>query len=562
MTIQTVGFTISDTTGLTESSTSVEGILKFTSASASNQSFAARISATRNYNSPPADEISGNFTNGVAEITKSLQPDKVYYIRARTYPLPDLDGQASVYKYFVIRVPKLTKEILSSKDTAEENGSTSEENKDTTTLFLQGNQEVKIGKSLLAISTDTKNKNTISAAVRSTGIDVSAPVNTTNAAYYGFGTTMFFAPTQDNSNASGGFGFFTNAESTTGYFISIKTSESAANLGDEFKILKVNGQLIQPLPDNQVLRTAQSVGGQIGIFGGVSYKIDVKVKVLSNKTIITAYINGFRVVAEDTGSTQKPVLPRTQRVSLFASLGTVYFDYVYAMALTEKEYENVSEDLYNQQFTGLAKLAYGDVFVSDIPTTQNSSTRFIEEFGPIAREIRYIKKRYERLPSYPKFTFQNLNRGVDILASKLSSFDAELYLINSSGVSSAVSSSSGTQISVVGNNLVKSDQIVYVDQDNDKFDIQEPITFESFWIQKISDAKNLSDFIRNQWSKNQRTVLIKTFGNPLVSVLDIISVKYEYHGLQGTEKFVVTDVSHEWQEGLETTITARSIYVQ
>jgi len=556
MTVKQVEFTF-DSDGLAEGASTLEGTLTIESADITKQSFVGKISPSRNYNSPPADDIIGNFTNGKSEITKSLQTDKTYYLRLRTYPLPDGDGQASVYKYFSFKVPKITKEMIAQKNSSEENGEPSEQ----TSVAL--NDEIKIAKSLLAISTDTRSKDTLSCAIRKTGIDVAAPVSNTAPAYYAFGTTLFFAPKASTSNQSGGLGFFANNSSTTGYFISVKTSEAAATLGDEFKILKVKGGVVQPLPDNQVLKTTQSVGYQVGIIPGTSYKIDVKVKVFSNKTIIIAYINGFRVIAEDTGSTANPTLSRSDYISLFANLGTIYFDYAYAMAISEQEYNNLSEDLYNQQFTGLAKLAYGDLFVSGLTAEDsNSSQRFIEEFGPIAREIRYIKKRYERSPSYPKFTFQNLNKGVDVLASKLSSFDAELYLINSSGVSSSVSSASGTQISVVGNNLVKSDQIVYSDEDSDKFGIQEPITFESYWVQKISDAKNLSDFIKFQWSKSQRTISIKTFGNPLISVADIIAINYPYHGLQGTEKFIVTDVEQAWGEGLETTITARSIYSQ
>lgn len=556
MTVKRVEFTF-DSDGLAEGASSLQGTITIESADATRQSFLGQISTSRNYNTPPADDIMGNFTSGKSEITRSVQTDKTYYLRLRTYPLPDGDGNASVYKYFSFKVPKITKEMIAQKDSAEEKGETEEQ----TSVAL--NDEIKIAKSLLAISTDTNNKDTLSCAIRKTNIDVAAPVSSTAPAYYAFGTTLFFAPKASTSNQSGGLGFFTNNSSTTGYFISVKTSEAAANLGDEFKILKVKGGVVQPLPDNQVLKTTQSVGYQVGIIPGTSYKIDVKVKVFSNKTIIIAYINGFRVIAEDTGSTANPTLSRSDYISLFANLGTIYFDYAYAMAISEQEYNNLSEDLYNQQFTGLAKLAYGDLFVSGLSADDsNSSQRFIEEFGPIAREIRYIKKRYERSPSYPKFTFQNLNKGVDVLASKLSSFDAELYLINSSGVSSSVSSASGTQISVVGNNLVKSDQIVYSDEDSDKFGIQEPITFESFWVQKISDAKNLSDFIKLQWSKSQRTISMTTFGNPLISVADIIAINYPYHGLQGTEKFIVTDVAQTWGEGLETTITARSIYSQ
>lgn len=326
--------------------------------------------------------------------------------------------------------------------------------------------------------------------------------------------------------------------------------------------MKVKGQVVQPLPDNQSVTTNKNVGSQVGIIPGTSYKIDIKVRVAPSKTTIVAYINGFKVVATDTSDPNKPILPRSSIISLFANLGTIYFDYVYAMPLTANQYNSGSmEDIYNRGISGITDLAYGELFISGLTAQEaNSSSRYFEEFGPVAREIRYIKKRYERLPSYPKFTFQNLNKGVNVLASKLSSFDAELYLLNSSGVSTTISSANGTQISVVGNNLIKSDQIVYVDEDTDKFGVQEPITFESYWIQKISDAKNLSDFIKQQWSKNQRIVTMQVFGNPVISVSDIISIKYDYHGLAGTEKFIVTDVTQSWDGGLNTTVVARSIY--
>jgi len=278
-----------------------------------------------------------------------------------------------------------------------------------------------------------------------------------------------------------------------------------------------------------------------------------------SSTEIKAYINGFLVTAKDTSS----MLPRTSKVSLFANLGTIYFDYVYAMPIKQSEYEIGGRDsIYNNQMSLVTTaLAYGDIFVSDLQDVNSSTTtKYVEEFGPVAREIRYVKRRYERTPSFPKFTFQNLNKGVNVLASRMSSFDAELYLINNSGVSNSISSDAGTQISVVGNNLVKSDEIVYMDEDNDKFGAQEPITFSSSWIQKISDAAALSSFIKSQWTKDQRVVQLETFGNPMLEVSDIITVKYPYHNLAGTEKFIVTDINHSWQDGLVTQITARSIF--
>ena len=546
-----------ETDGLLEGASSASGTINIV-ASGDSQSVSGYISGTRNvFTSPPADIFGEDLDaeNKVSIIFSSLQTNKTYYVKMRAHPLPGGDGGGSTFQYFTFKVPEITDSIVKQTQSADEKGG-SEETQTVTSVAL--NKEILISKSLLTISTEAENKNNLSCAIKDTGIDMAGGL----PAHYAFGTTLFFDAKNSTSNQAGGMGFFVSGASDTGYFISIKTSESAASQGDEFKILKVKGGVIQQLKDNQSLKTNKNVGTQVGIISGVSYKVDVKVQVLSNRVDIVCFINGFKVVASDITAGKELILPRTPNISLFSNLGTIHFDYVYAMPLTQSDYKMQGMDtVYNQQVAATAEIAYGDVFSTGVPSANsNSSVRYIEEFGPVAREIRYVKKRYERTPSYPKFTFQNLNKGVNILASKLSSFDAELYLLNSSGVSTSVSSNSGTQISVVGNNLVKSDQIVYVDEDNDKFGIQEPITFESYWIQKISDAKNMSDFIKSQWSRNPRVISITTFGNPMIEVSDIVTVKYEYHGLQGTEKFIVTDVLQTWEDGLETTIKARSIY--
>lgn len=555
MTVSKVEFEI-DTDGVLPGASTVSGTLKIY-ASGLDGSVSGQISSTRNYNIPPADSISGNLESDktVSLILSSLQTDKYYYLRLRTSPLPDGDGGFGVYKYFNFKVPKITDDIIKQNESSGENPDKENEGSSSNAL----SKEVIVSKSLLSISTDGKKPNTIACAIKDTGIDVAGGV----PAFYAFGTTLFFEPKNINTRQAGGMGFFVSGASNTGYFVLVKTSESAATAGDEFKILKIKGDVVSQLADNQSFKTEKSVGQQVGIIPGVSYQIDVKVRVTGTKVFINAYVNGFKVTAVDEDAGANKILPRTSKISLFSSLGNVYFDYVYAMPIEKEVYDMSGMDtIYNQQMSlTTVDLAYGDVFVSGVNKVgSETNIKYVEEFGPVAREIKYVRKRYERAPSYPKFTFQNLNRGVNVLASKLSSFDAELYLINNSGVSTSLSADSGTQISVVGNNLVKSDQIVFMDEDNDKFGIQEPITLESSWIQKISDAKNLSDFIKSQWSKSQKVVKVTTFGNPMVSVSDIISINYEYHGLDEEQKFIVTDVAQTWNNGLETVITARSIY--
>jgi hypothetical protein len=88
----------------------------------------------------------------------------------------------------------------------------------------------------------------------------------------------------------------------------------------------------------------------------------------------------------------------------------------------------------------------------------------------------------------------------------------------------------------------------------------EPATFQSMWIQSEADAKSLFTWIKNQWSKQQQSINMDIFGNPAIEVGDIITVNYPKNNLDGTQKFLVTNVNTQFQEGVSTSITARSIY--
>jgi len=553
--VYNVGFVV-NTTGLTTASTTAPGTLTFTCSTDVKSVFVA-YSATNNFTTPDGTFTINTDASGVAtKALTGLSVNTTYYMRFTAYSAINGGGTASSYLYNTFTVPAITYNPIGQVGTSTGSNTLA----DPVSTAVKLNDEILIDKSLLAINTDITNPEDLSCAVKNTGITV----NQSLPAYYAFGSTLFFAPTANVTSQSGGFGFFTSSDSTSGYFIKIKTAESAGITGDEFKILKVQGGVKKELKDNQSLNTTKSV---VGTKEGKAYKIDVKVKVESTKITIIAYVNGFMVTATDVpkaaaaGVPFETLISRSSYVSLFANLGTVYFDYVYAMPITSEQYALTGMDsIYNAQMTSSAiQLAYGEVFVSGIEKINSSSSlRYIEEFGPVAREIRYFKKRYDRLPSYPRFIIKNLNPSVDLLAANMSPFEIEGYLINNSGASTPLDTEN--RITLSGNNIIKNSELVYIDEETNKFAVQEPMTFESNWIQKLSDAKNLSTFIKGQWNKNQRVVELTVFANPMISVSDIISIYYPYHGLTGNEKFVVTNVTQNWQEGLETTITARSIY--
>jgi hypothetical protein len=53
---------------------------------------------------------------------------------------------------------------------------------------------------------------------------------------------------------------------------------------------------------------------------------------------------------------------------------------------------------------------------------------------------------------------------------------------------------------------------------------------------------------------------MEVFGNPAIEVGDVIGITYAKNNLDGTQKFLVTNVNINFDEGVSTSITARSIY--
>jgi hypothetical protein len=422
------------------------------------------------------------------------------------------------------------------------------------------NKEFTVERSLLTVNTDQSDK-TVSIISKNSGIS-------TTDQYYAFGTTMFFKPTLEDLKQNAGLGFFLSGDGSTGYYVQIRTtSTAAAQGGNEFKFLKVYKGNITPLEDSQGVKDAQKL---TAIYGGSAYKIDVYVKVSANRIDFVGYVNGFKITASDSGTKYTAAgttstiakLPTTSTIGMYARLGSASFDYVYAIPITKDQYDNAELfNVYKRQFANTAVTnSYGDLFITGIGKVEQTSKGYVEEFGPVAREIRSIKVRYDATPAYPKYATTGVNQAVSVIASNLSTFTGEMYVLNNSGTYVPLDDSAGTSFAIIGNSVVQSSPLTYTEETSDPYSPVEPVSFDSQWIQKIDDAKNLYDWITKQWKNKQSIVKIKTFANPLISVGDVISVNYPFNGLDGTQKFVITNVTQSWGEGLNTELTARSIF--
>jgi len=417
-----------------------------------------------------------------------------------------------------------------------------------------------VERSLLTVNTD-QSDSTVSIISKATQIS-------TESQYYAFGTTMFFKPTLEDLKQNAGLGFFISGAGATGYYVQIRTtSTAAAQGGNEFKFLKVYKGNITQLEDSQGVKDAQKL---TAVYGGSAYKIDVYVKVSTNKVEFVGYVNGFKITASDSGTKYTAAgttstiakLPTTGIIGIYARQGSASFDYAYAIPITKDQYDNAELfNVYKRQFANTAVTnSYGDLFVTGIGKVEQTDKGYIEEFGPVAREIRTVKVRYDATPAYPKYATTGVNQAVSVIASNLSTFTGEMYVLNNSGTYVPLDDSAGTSFAIIGNSVVQSSPLTYTEETSDPYSPVEPVSFDSQWIQKIDDAKNLYDWITNQWKNKQSVIKIRTFANPLISIGDVVSVNYPFNGLDGTQKFVVTNVTQSWGEGLSTELTARSIY--
>jgi hypothetical protein len=408
--------------------------------------------------------------------------------------------------------------------------------------------------SVFQLSNTSKDVNSYISAEKTFDID-------TDVDYYSFGTTIYLKPAENTSSInSGGINIFSDNLGRQGYFLEVQTSNVGyIRSSNPIRLLKIKDGQRYPIDDSQDL-DIQKYGE---VLGGSSYKIDVLVKRSATKVDFIIYINGFMITARDVDTdAAKSIMPATAKVSLIASAGTVYFDYVYAMNITDQDYKNSNIfNIYDGKFSDATlSLAFGDRVISS--STKEPRKASIDEFGTVAREIKKFSFKY-KTPSYPAYPTTGANNLVKIIGQKLDSFKAEIYVINNSGMFVSLVDDESNSLWLLGKSVSKSNYSEYEDVSLNKYNNPQPVIFESKWIQKLSDAKSLADWIKNTWSSKKQILNISSFGNPLLSVGDIINVHYPYNGMDGSgpsaQRYVITSVSHSYNDGLSTEITCRTL---
>ena len=381
--------------------------------------------------------------------------------------------------------------------------------------------------------------------------------------YYSFGTSIIFEPLIKYKPQGAAIGFFFDQDKTSGYFVSLETSATAAAANTSpVKIFKLENKQIKKLVDSQ--KGNRATLDQL--FAGTVYNVDVKVKV-ENKTItITAYVNGFKIEASDTtsASAKNEILEPTKKVALVGISGTSMFDYVYADTINATNYDKDYQTLnfYNGQFSGdFLDLAYGDMLynASNQDVDMQSKQNAFDEFGTVVREMARKKVTFSSAPAVPIRWTTGANKLVNILGQNSDNFKSDVLVLNNSSITVPLSDKGVNQLSIFGNTIGFSGEIEYSTSPASEYSTAEPVIFESAWLQNVKDVESLAQWIKGRVVNKSKIVNMSIFGNPLISVGDIITIDYSYQGFTSSQKLIVVRANQRYQGGLETDIVARTL---
>ena len=395
------------------------------------------------------------------------------------------------------------------------------------------------------------------------------------ATYYAFGTSIYFPPLETRDPQEAGFGFFMSEQFENGYVVMVRSSltASAADNKNVVRILKIQSkQIIDITPD---LTNSQRLDT---VYGGQNYSIDIKVRVGGTdasdsnrgRIVMKIYINGSVINVTDrnrfydNSNNSNKINPVTKRVAFVASTGTSAFDYAYATSINADSYDrDNSYNFYSGRYSDDYLLSkFGNLlYVSDIGEGQDNaeSDDSYDELGTTAREIVKRDVTFTSPPAYPNKWNLGINNSVKVLDSTEDGFRGSIFVLNNTSIPTVLSGAEAKVFRIEGATVGRAGEQTYDTDPEVKYFIKEPVSFESTWIQTEEDAKKLAEFIKSKVVNKSKEIDISVFGNPLISVGDVIVIDFPYQGLTDTNKILVTSVTHEYNNGLSTQIRGRTI---
>lgn len=202
--------------------------------------------------------------------------------------------------------------------------------------------------------------------------------------------------------------------------------------------------------------------------------------------------------------------------------------------------------------------------------TQRYNSTLIDEFGPIAHEVREFDVEFSKTPVISSRLYSSNDYQVICPEYNASPFGAKFILGNTARTNAIVNGEDtltygpdntlNQTILIYGRTVNQADAKTVTIRNEDavlrRGEVQ--VSIESPWIQSESAAKALGDWISKHWSNGNDEISVKIFGNPLFQLGDLVAVNCPSKNMsRTTHKYFVVAVENSYDGGLETTLTLR-----
>lgn len=191
----------------------------------------------------------------------------------------------------------------------------------------------------------------------------------------------------------------------------------------------------------------------------------------------------------------------------------------------------------------------------DIDYSDESYFTFIDEFGPIVREVRHIEVDHDITPAISAYVFTSNEDRIDVIRHRHDGFRSEFFLMNR-GRNLAVANGEDTH--AVENETINQQILLYglvVKREDEKTEevlneqsirargVQE-LNFSSPWIQKEEQATEIATFITGRWGEPADILNVTVIPNPALTTGDVVSVDYPDKGMNAsTHKYHIISIN-------------------
>lgn len=392
--------------------------------------------------------------------------------------------------------------------------------------------------------------------------------------FYHYGTKFRFVKSPGKTSQAVGFVIHNDGTANEdGYYIEIVPSRMLSG-----KERKSRHELIMYARVGGVTKRIGGQGAAVAIGENIDYELDISYKNVSSDHRVQVWINGKNVMNQTvTGSNRATP---NGRFGFFARGKTrATFEYLYAVkregeeppddfSFLDKVERGYTGNQWDREWVYQWRTRRRRVKKKWVKESYRWNQQFFDEFGPYVHELREYDVKFSPSPVLHSRLYNTNDWSAVCLEYKANPFGAKFIVANTARKNTVVHgddtlSFAGTGqsvnqvLTVFGRALVVDEAQEEIVKNDEQIRRRGRIDAElsSTWIQSKSMAKDIAEWLSDNFSYGNENITVETFGNPLIEVGDVVNVNYPQKHIDGD--FFVVGIRNRFNSGVTTSLDLR-----